>query len=40
MTPDFPHFYYMLGRVGANLGPLLYREVSVIGIHVPDKKLE
>ena len=26
-TPDFPHFYYMLG---ANLGLLLYGEVSVM----------
>ena len=27
-TPGFPHFYYMLG---ANLGLLLYGEVSVMG---------
>ena len=26
-TPDFPHFYYMLG---GNLGSLLYGDVSVI----------
>ena len=26
-TPDFPHFYYMLG---ANLGSLLYGDVSVM----------
>ena len=26
-TPDFPHFYYMLGR---NLGSLLYRDVTVM----------
>ena len=26
-TPDFPHFYYMLGR---NLGSLLYGDVSVM----------
>ena len=25
-TPDFPHFYYMLG---GNLGSLLYEDVSV-----------
>ena len=28
-TPGFPHFYYMLG---ANLGLLLYREVSLMGL--------
>ena len=28
-TPGFPHFYYMLG---ANLGLLLYGEVSVMEI--------
>ena len=27
-TPDFPHFYYMLG---GNLGSLLYGDVSVMG---------
>ena len=26
-TPDFPHFYYMLG---GNLGSLLYGDVSVM----------
>ena len=26
-TPDFPHFYYLLGR---NLGSLLYGDVSVM----------
>ena len=26
-TPDFPHFYYMLGE---NLGPLLYGDISVM----------
>ena len=30
-TPGFPHFYYMLG---ANLGLLLYGEVSVMEISV------
>ena len=28
-TPDFPHFYYMLG---GNLGSLLYRAVSVMWV--------
>ena len=27
LTPDFPHFYYMLG---VNLGSLLYGDVSVM----------
>ena len=27
-TPDFPHFYYILG---GNLGSLLYGDVSVMG---------
>ena len=27
LTPDFPHFYYMLG---GNLGSLLYGDVSVM----------
>ena len=27
-TPDFPHFYYMLG---GNMGSLLYGDVSVMG---------
>ena len=26
-TPDFPHFYYM---IGGNLGSLLYGDVSVM----------
>ena len=29
-TPDFPHFYYMLG---GNLGSLLYGDVSVMDCH-------
>ena len=28
-TPDFPHFFYMLG---GNLGSLLYGDVSVMGL--------
>ena len=31
-TPDFPHFYYMLG---GNLGSLLYGDVSVM--YIEDK---
>ena len=34
-TPGFPHFYYILG---ANLGLLLYGEVSVMGT-LPDLHL-
>ena len=30
-TPGFPHFYYMLG---ANLGLLLYGEVSVMDARI------
>ena len=30
-TPGFPHFYYMLG---ANLGLLLYGEVSVMASYI------
>ena len=30
-TPDFPHFYYMLG---GNLGSLLYGDVSVMELVV------
>ena len=30
-TPDFPHFYYMLG---GNLGSLLYGDVSVMIYHL------
>ena len=30
-TPDFPHFYYMLG---GNLGSLLYGDVSVMPINL------
>ena len=32
-TPGFPHFYYMLG---ANLGLLLYGEVSVMDEKIPN----
>ena len=35
-TPGFPHFYYMLG---ANLGLLLYGEVSVMFCHLQTKLL-
>ena len=34
-NPGFPHFYYMLG---ANLGLLLYGEVSVMDLHIHIKK--
>ena len=34
-TPDFPHFYYMLG---GNLGSLLYGDVSVMYINQWDFK--
>ena len=34
-TPGFPHFYYMLG---ANLGLLLYGEVSVMFSFTDTKK--
>ena len=32
-TPDFPHFYYMLG---GNLGSLLYGDVSVMSWRIVD----
>ena len=36
-TPGFPHFYYMLG---ANLGLLLYGEVSVMGNRFAENRIK